>query len=672
MTKYMQPSCSVLLIVKNEPSIAHTLMALKVQIEAIKGECIVIDASGTTLQNIKEANPWVRWIQFEQPLGLKSTISMQRNLAVSEAQSDVLLFCDAGSIPSDSWVTDLCSALRGGTFELVGGPIEFFHGSQSLGKRNFQIHGEEIQYPTCGNMGFTRSAYKRTTGFNQDLLVAEDDDFVWQLKKFGIVNASVSSAVMKMDLGNHKRRIVRSWRYGKGIVRLFRVHPDIKKIRLRNNPDIWLYPLLLPFYSVSFLAAFGEPIFLFPPLVLSTVLIIRNFRSVTPIFDHVLHFAYAAGSIVEYVKVGFLGTRHATVVQFPHDQSAYLDFLSDSLNSRYQNSIKYPNLTKSASLNVFLLPFLTPIMRLFGIRLINIHWIVGKWKLQWASRPWGRQLLWYWFKVWILSFKLHRIRIVYTVHDLKFHSKVFNDDAKTQKYLMDKADALVFLNDLSKEQVLVGRPDKSFALIPEGPLDIKTSISKGEMRERLGVSDSKILLVLIGHLQAYKGIDLLFPAAALMPTNFAIRIAGVCMGSYRRELEDLAASAKTQGHDIELFVGGLSDAEFAGYLHAADYFIYPCRDINNSGSLNAALTANLPVIVPDMPELDWVLPECKIVMQKTQEMNLDFAECFSRIANQPPSAYENLKTGTELWKSERSWIKVSDLYTALYRRLLSE
>jgi len=639
---------------------------------ALGGECLVIDASGSALQDIEWDHPWVRWIQFDQPLGLNSTISLQRNVAVREAKSDILLFCDAGSIPSETWVSDLCKELKSGSFDLVGGPLEFFHNGKSLGERNVQSYGEEVRYPTCGNMGFTRSAYDHTSGFNETLLVAEDDDFAWQLKKLGVVNAVIPTAIMQMDLGDRERRLVRSWRYGKGIVRLLKVHPDLRRIRLRNNPDIWLYPLLLPIYLGIFVAAIWNPVLLLVPLLISSSLILRNFKSETKIFDHASHFVYACGSIWEGFKSLFKSSRHATVVQFPHDESAYLDFLSDSLNSSHPVSIKFPDLTKSASLNVFLLPFLTPVMRIFGIRLINIHWIVGKWQLQWASRPWGRQILWYWFKVWIFSFKVCRLKVVYTVHDLKFHSKVFNNEAKTHDYLMGKADSLVFLNDLSKKQILERLPGKPFALIPEGPLEIKTTISRGKMRERLGVSESKTLLVLVGRLESYKGVDLLFPAAEVMPENFSIRIAGVCMGGYQDELEALAARAQELGLDIELDARELSDEEFSAYLHCADYFIYPCRDINNSGSLNAALTANLPVIVPDMPELDWVLPECKVVMQNTFEATLDFNQCFERILNMTPAMYQDLKKGAELWISERSWKVVSEEYTALYHGLLNE
>jgi hypothetical protein len=57
-------------------------------------------------------------------------------------------------------------------------------------------------------------------------------------------------------------------------------------------------------------------------------------------------------------------------------------------------------------------------------------------------------------------------------------------------------------------------------------------------------------------------------------------------------------------------------------------------------------------------------------MQKTSEATLDFKECFGRISNMAPDTYQDLKNGTELWKSERSWKKVSEKYTSLYRGLL--
>ena len=43
-------------------------------------------------------------------------------------------------------------------------------------------------------MAFTRSAFDKTSGFNPKLLVAEDDDFTWALRKQGIMSATVADA----------------------------------------------------------------------------------------------------------------------------------------------------------------------------------------------------------------------------------------------------------------------------------------------------------------------------------------------------------------------------------------------------------------------------------------------------------------------------------------------
>jgi len=672
LIKRTLPVSSVLIVVKDERSIASTLNALQSQIQELHSECIVVDASGTRLEDIKNANPWVRWIQFNQPVGANSTISAQRNMAVREARSDILLFCDAGGVPSQGWMLEMFNPLFNGEFSLVGGPLEFFNGDVDLGKRNFQNRGEQLKYPSCGNIGFTRAAYEESVGFNEKILVAEDDDFFRQLEKVGILSACIPSAVMRIDVGDRKRRIKRAWRYGRGIVKLLTAHQDLVMKRLRQNPDIWLYPILIPSYALAGVSALlVSPHLLAIPIIISSLIIFKNRNSPQPIFEHCGHFIYGLGSLWELLQRRMPKINQIPILQYPNDESLYIKLLIYSLNTKSLMCREFFSLTKSSTLNLLLTPFLTPVLKVLGVKIINIHWIVGKWQLKWASNFWGRQLLWYWFLFWINSLKIFQIRMIYTVHDVLFHSKVFNDDRKTQKYMMDKADALVFLNELSKERILESLPKKTFDLIPEGPLKIETAICKTEMRQRLGVPESKILLVLVGRLEAYKGVDLLLQAATMMPNNFAIRVAGVCQGSYLRELESLANDARKYGADIDLLPRVLTDQEFAAYLNCADYFIYPCRDVNNSGSLNAALTAYLPVIVPDRPELAWVFPECKVVMRELDDLSYDFKECFTRIQNISDSNYQQLKIGTQKWASERSWKMVSQQYEALYREVLN-
>ena len=56
---------AVMLIVKDEPAIEITLSILQSQCVDIGAECVVVDASQGRLDDIKQRNPWVKWIDYE-------------------------------------------------------------------------------------------------------------------------------------------------------------------------------------------------------------------------------------------------------------------------------------------------------------------------------------------------------------------------------------------------------------------------------------------------------------------------------------------------------------------------------------------------------------------------------------------------------------------------------
>jgi glycosyltransferase involved in cell wall biosynthesis len=310
-------------------------------------------------------------------------------------------------------------------------------------------------------------------------------------------------------------------------------------------------------------------------------------------------------------------------------------------------------------------------LKIRGLKVINIHWLIGKWNLHWAARKWQKQILFYWFKLWILSFRIFNIKIVYTVHDLDSHAQIFPDDKKAIAWLISKVDGLVFLNDYSAS--VIGIPKKSVPsrIIPEGPIKLVTGVSRNEMRQRLLVPDENILLVLVGNLQEYKGIDLLLLGAKTLPSNFSIRVAGVCQANYLGELNELLKTKALKEIDVKLDAGFLSDSDYAGYLVAADYFIYPCRNINNSGSLNSALSAGLPVIVPDTKELDWITPDSKIILHKDITGDFDFNRLFDELSTIESEQYSKLLVGASAWTENRSWEHNSSSYLALYKEVLN-
>jgi len=97
----------------------------------------------------------------------------------------------------------------------------------------------------------------------------------------------------------------------------------------------------------------------------------------------------------------------------------------------------------------------------------------------------------------------------------------------------------------------------------------------------------------------------------------------------------------------------MPDELFSDYLYAADFFIYPCREINNSGSLNAALTAGLPLIVPAMEELEWIPENCKILLSPSLSPIEGIHNSFSDIEKLSGKDMEQLKFDTRSWAKRR-------------------
>jgi len=666
------PRISVVIIVKDEVFIHDTLVALREQCSIENAECIVIDASEGRIDHIRNQHTWVNWFDFQTPPGAKSTISLQRNAGIRVARSPIILFCDAGNIPEKDWVQVLSAPILSGKHSFVGGPLIFFHNGKDVAKRNWARDDEEVQYPTCGNMAFTRSAFDKTSGFNPKLLVAEDDDFTWALKKQGIQSATVASAVMRMDVGNRRRRLKRSWRYGKGIINLLAENPDLRSARFIQNPDILLYPALLLVYPAFFLLGMSNSIFVVAPFAISSLIFAKNRKDKNWFFTHLEHFVYAGGTITEVVQKFFRHFKFPVILQYPNDNSAYIERLVSSLNENGCVTSRYPELTKSASLNLLLTPLLIPILKMCGVKVLNIHWLTGKWQLHWANTGLFRKILWLWFKFWILTLKFWRINIVYTVHDLKFHSQIFPDDQIAISLLIANSDHLVFLNQSSERSVEDIKIGQGRTIIPEGPIEYKLFSPRTEVREKLNVEPGNYLLVLIGILESYKGIDNLLLAAENLPSNLSIRIAGNCREPYKSRLNEIFASLKEKVLDVDINFGYLPDELFSDYLNAADFFIYPCREINNSGSLNAALTAGLPLIVPDMEELEWIPDNCKILLPSSSDPVESIRKSFKEIENLSTKDIEILKSNSRSWAKGRSWEKCSHDYTAVYRGLLNE
>jgi len=662
------PTISVLIIVKDEPEIVKTLEILKKQCKQLNAECIVVDASEHRLDSIRAKHPWVQWIDYQQPIVQKFTIPQQRNIAVSAANSSIILFCDAGGTPSKRWVNDLSKPLLEGKQRLVGGPILYTNTVASTSAENLQKDGEILKVSTTANIGFTRSSFELVEGFNEDLIYGSDADFIWKLASQGIKHVCVSSAVMGLDGGSTRRELKRNWLYGKAIVSLFRLHPDKRREKFKSNPEVWVYPFLLMIWIVALVIVLKNPLLLLLPLITTCILIFKNIREQHPLRIVLRHYIYGAGSIYQIVVGKWNKRRLLPVLLFPSGNDRYTCKLIRAINQNQNIAQHFPRGGPSATIGILLLPVLSPIIRIRGARIVHIHWLYS-FKLRWARGKIPSTFIQYWFYLWVITLKICRIKIVYTVHNIFPHEIIFHNDKKVFQHIEHSADFLILLNETSLKSYSQIHPGKSLHLIPEGPLLMPTTLKRTEYRSRLKVEASKQLIVLTGHLRPYKGLTSLLEGAGYLSSTFAIRVAGSADKRYQEELELKLQGLKSQNIDIDIAFGRLTDDEYGAYLNSADFFCVPFKQINNSGSINSALCAGVPVIVPNIDSLDWVPRGARLDLPYDSEEHFDFKELFKSLELLSVKEHSSMHKAALNWATTLSWKDVANRHVDVYKEL---
>jgi glycosyltransferase involved in cell wall biosynthesis len=139
------------------------------------------------------------------------------------------------------------------------------------------------------------------------------------------------------------------------------------------------------------------------------------------------------------------------------------------------------------------------------------------------------------------------------------------------------------------------------------------SLERRAARAALGIDDSQTIVVTLGQIRPYKNVPLLVETVlASGRSDVMLLVAGKPDSP---TTADQVRSAAGSSPNVRLELEFLTPDRIATVLRAADLVILPYRAIQNSGSAILALSADRPVVVPElgaMTELqrqvgaDWV------------------------------------------------------------------
>jgi GT2 family glycosyltransferase len=236
----------MVIVSKDEPGLAGTLDAVEKLTSGLLGEVVVVDASQGRLDWVRIEHPWVEWHDYEQPEGVRVTISHQRNIGVARAGGDVIVFIDCGCIPRAHWLDRLLEPIADENEQVTCGPAAS-QGRSIYSGPDWWGHTSERYVPAAAtiNLAFRREAFDAVGGFDESFAAGEDIDFTWRLNDAGYRLRWVANAVVEHEWGDTRRQVRRSFAYGAAWARLFRKHPRRLKVALREYPVAVVYPIFL-------------------------------------------------------------------------------------------------------------------------------------------------------------------------------------------------------------------------------------------------------------------------------------------------------------------------------------------------------------------------------------------------------------------------------------------
>jgi glycosyltransferase involved in cell wall biosynthesis len=287
---------SIVVISKNEPSLALTLEHLERQLAAdlpslvSTVEIVVVDASSEPPVAIQAKHPGVRFVPFIAPEHVRVSIPHQRNRGVQEAEGDVIVFTDCGCVPEQGWLEALLEPILVRSERITCGQIgatghldPYRRGrEQQAGKRYLK------ECPT-GNLALERSVFDEIGGFDESFEYGSDVDFSWRAIHHGLRIRFVPDAVVLHDWGSRRRQLKRSFVYGKARARLYVKHflsNNAQSVRRRRLDERDAVPLTYPLFLLGLPLALRYPSYL---LLLSIPLWrSRRERPLETLIDHLV------------------------------------------------------------------------------------------------------------------------------------------------------------------------------------------------------------------------------------------------------------------------------------------------------------------------------------------------------------------------------------------------
>ena len=234
----------------------------------------------------------------------------------------------------------------------------------------------------------------------------------------------------------------------------------------------------------------------------------------------------------------------------------------------------------------------------------------------WIQSYYERKKLWmsilllpfFYFQVLFVKY-FTKTKLVWTLHNVLPHNvKHIWLHKLVRRFFASKCHWIRVFSESSIDRAVtqLGVSKDKFKVIPEGDYVAKypNTVTKEEARKILDIHTSKIVLLSLGFIKPYKGLENLIKTfSEIENSNMELVIAGQSMDSiYTEGLKKLIKSnSKPLIHLIDNFI---PTNKLQDFYNAADIVVLPFNKIENSGSVIMAMGFKKAVLAPKMGVLE--------------------------------------------------------------------
>lgn len=206
----------------------------------------------------------------------------------------------------------------------------------------------------------------------------------------------------------------------------------------------------------------------------------------------------------------------------------------------------------------------------------------------------------------LIELKERGVHLIWTVHNTLSHDTPWPEEERMlARRIVALVDVLHVHSKASIPEIAEDfpLPDEKIVVAPHGNFlgAYPDFIDRDAARAELGLDPGGEVLLLLGQLRPYKGIDHLLDAfGRLRETRGDATL--VLAGQSKMDVAGLIAErcGPATAQHVRLFDRYIDDTELQLFFRAADVAVFPYRRILTSGSMILSLGFGTPVVVPDL------------------------------------------------------------------------